>query len=99
MHKELDKYKTGQKISVTIALHRLDGQCHYNLGYNCQDYSFEYKDDDKIILIVADGVGGIPSFEKYKSHLWKIRLYKGLIISIVITNLFLIFLLLNYANT
>lgn len=39
------------------------GQCHYNLGYNCQDYSFEYQDDEKIILIVTDGVGGIPYSE------------------------------------
>lgn len=39
------------------------GQCHYSLGYNCQDYSFEYKDDEKIILIVGDGVGGIPFSE------------------------------------
>lgn len=37
----------------------------------------------------------IESFEKYKSHLWKIRLYKALIISIIFINILFLYLIIK----
>lgn len=43
MHKELDKYKTGQKISVTIVLHRLDGSKEDRI-IQVDEYQFKFGD-------------------------------------------------------
>lgn len=52
---KMESFKTFTRTQI--------GRSHVKLQYNCQDYSFQYRDDDKIILIVADGVGGIPFSE------------------------------------
>lgn len=52
---KMESFKTFARTQI--------GKSHVKLQYNCQDYSFQYRDDDKIILIVADGVGGIPFSE------------------------------------
>lgn len=43
MHKELDKYKTGQKISVNAILHRLDGSKEERI-VQVDEYKFKFGD-------------------------------------------------------